>query len=330
MTNLKRKILSQVRALDIFQKYIDVDVRFGKAIKSPLRNDRNPSFNIYRNETGKVYYKDFAGDRGDCFQFVMRLFDVDFKTALEIIANDFGVMDIEGLEIPKRKTPVLPKINIRKRKEVEFLVKSWTGIGLDFWKRYGITPQALAEYDVKSLEWYVISGFKVKAKLSDPIFMYDYRNGGYKFYRPLTENRKYKFLSNTFATDVFGLNQLNNHQEIIVLCAGQKDVLSLFCNLGIRGIALNSEKNLYHEDLHIKLSSIAKNIMICYDRDETGREEAIKISNEYNIPLIDLRSFDFEGKDISDFFCEKISMKDHEGIDKLKNYINSLKDDNTN
>ena len=260
----------------------------------------------------------------------MRLFDVDFKTALEIIANDFGVMDIEGLDIPVRKKTILPKINIRKRKEVEFLVKSWTGMTLDFWKSFGITPVALADYQVKSLEWYIISGFKVKSKLSDPIFMYDYENGGYKFYRPLTTNRKYKFLSNTFSTDIFGMNQLGTKEEIVVLCAGQKDVLSLYCNLGIRGVALNSEKNLYHDDLHIKLSSIANNIMVCYDRDETGLEEAMKISKEYNLPLIDLRSFDFEGKDLSDFFLEKLHDKDYEAIEKLKTYINSLKDDNTN
>ena len=326
MTDLKRKILEQVRPIEIFQKYIDVDVRFGKAIKSPLRHDRNPSFNIYRNETGNVYYKDFGGDRGDCFHFVMRLFDIDFKTCLEMIANDFSVIDIEGLDIPiKKKRLVTPKLQIRKRKEVAMNETNWSPHTLEYWKPYNINWEVLALYNVRPLRWFMIGGFKIKSTPMDPIFCYDYDNGGYKFYRPLTKQKKWKFLCNTFSTDVFGLNQLSQNEEIVVICAGQKDVLSLYANTGIKGIALNSEKNIYHESLHIKISEVAETIMICYDKDETGIKESSKISKEYNIPLIDLRDFDFSGKDLSDFFADPTT-----DTQQLINYINDIKNANSN
>lgn len=323
MTSLKRTILDQVKPIDIFQKYIDADVRFGKAIKSPLRHDKNPSFNVYRNETGNIYYKDFGGDRGDCFHFVMRLFDVDFKTCLEIIAKDFGVMDIPGLT-PMKRQPIIPKIEIRKRKEVDMFVKPWSGVTLRYWEKYGITKKVLEEYNVKSLEWFSISGFRAKTNLYDPIYCFDYENGGYKFYRPMTKDKKYKFLCNTFSTDVFGLNQLGKEEKIVVICAGQKDVLSLYSNTGIRGISLNSEKNIYHESLHIKVSESADTIMICYDRDETGMSEMSKISTERNIPCIDLRVFDFEGKDISDYFADTYT-----NAEEFISHINQIKHDNT-
>jgi len=324
MTNLKRKILEQVKPIEVFQKYIDADVRFGRAIKSPLRHDKHPSFNIYRNETGNVYYKDFGGDRGDCFHFVMRLFDCDFKTCLNIIAKDFNVIDLPGIDLPTKKKIKIPKIEIRKRKEVDMLVKPWSGVTLHYWDKYGITQDILENYNVKSLEWFEIGGFKIKTNLYDPIFCFDYDNGGFKFYRPLAKDKKYKFLCNTLSTDVFGLNQLSDNEEIVVICAGQKDVLSLYANTGIRGIALNSEKNIYYDSLHIRVSNQADTIMICYDRDETGLTEMEKISTDRNIPCIDLRNFEFEGKDISDFF------QNYPGeLEDFKSYVKTIKNDNT-
>lgn len=320
MNDLKKKILNRVRPIDIFNRYIDEDIRFGKSIKSPLRVDKNPSFNIYRNETGNVYYKDFAGDRGDCFEFVMQLFGCDFKTALEIVANDFNVLDFDDFTMPERKIKI-PKLYIKKRKKIEYLARDFRQHELLYWMQFGINKSYLEEYKVKAIEWFKIGGFTFQSTSTDPIFAYIYDDDGVKLYRPLTANKKYKFVCNTKSTDIFGINQITEKQEIVIICAGQKDVLSLYSNTGIRGIALSSEKAVYYEDLHLKLLTLSTEIAICYDIDKTGQEAEDAISKEYGIRKIKLSELDFEGKDISDFFKDT-STGVRELLIKIYNYDN--------
>lgn len=65
---------------------------YGVCIRSPFRQDRNPSFNIYMSRKG-VRYKDFGdeGIHGNCYDLVMRLFCLTFQEALEKIASDFNL-----------------------------------------------------------------------------------------------------------------------------------------------------------------------------------------------------------------------------------------------
>lgn len=65
----------------------------GQHISNPflIREQKTPSFNIYR-KNDKWYYKDFAtDDQGDCFSLVMKLHDCSFKQAINIISVDFNL-----------------------------------------------------------------------------------------------------------------------------------------------------------------------------------------------------------------------------------------------
>ena len=91
MISLKDTILDKISEIEIFERYLGMNIKLGKAMVSPLRDEKNASFNIYQNETGSVYYKDFGDERGDCFKFVMELFNCSFPDALKLIASDFGI-----------------------------------------------------------------------------------------------------------------------------------------------------------------------------------------------------------------------------------------------
>ena len=43
------EILSRVTCLDIFSYYIGKDFKYGRAICSPLRKDKSPSFTIFKH-----------------------------------------------------------------------------------------------------------------------------------------------------------------------------------------------------------------------------------------------------------------------------------------
>lgn len=87
----KEYILSKVSEEMIFEHY-GVPIKKG-LFCSKLRNDHKPTVGLYRNKKGRLIIKDFGSDfSGDCFTYVMALFNVSYYMALQIVANDFGII----------------------------------------------------------------------------------------------------------------------------------------------------------------------------------------------------------------------------------------------
>jgi len=101
----KEMILQKVSEESIFEHY-GVPIKKG-LFCSKLRADKNPTVGLYRNSRGRLIMKDFGSDfSGDCFTYVMALFNVSYYMALQIIANDFGIINRKDLKINKAK--ILP------------------------------------------------------------------------------------------------------------------------------------------------------------------------------------------------------------------------------
>lgn len=92
----KEFILQKVSEEEIFEHY-GVPIKKG-LFCSKLRNDHRPTVGLYRNKRGRLIIKDFGSDfSGDCFTYVMALFNVSYYMALQIIANDFGIIQRNDL-----------------------------------------------------------------------------------------------------------------------------------------------------------------------------------------------------------------------------------------
>ena len=99
----KELILSKVPEEQIMEHYLGVRVQKG-LFKSPLRHDNTPTCGFYRNKSGRLIMKDFSGAFiGDCFAVVQQKFQVSYYMALQIIANDFGIISKPNLVINKPK-----------------------------------------------------------------------------------------------------------------------------------------------------------------------------------------------------------------------------------
>lgn len=99
----KELILSRVSEEQIMEHYLGIPVKRG-LFRSPLRNDRNPTASFYRNGRGRLIMKDFSGAfSGDCFSVVMEKFQCSYYMALQIIANDFGIIRRNDLQKHKPK-----------------------------------------------------------------------------------------------------------------------------------------------------------------------------------------------------------------------------------
>lgn len=92
----KETILEHVSEMDIFEEYARPFgfKKEGKAFSDPAvlpRKQKTPSMYIKMGKDGP-YFKEFSsGDGGDCFAFVMRLFNEDFKSSILRIAKDMNL-----------------------------------------------------------------------------------------------------------------------------------------------------------------------------------------------------------------------------------------------
>ncbi len=310
----KEEILSQITELEIFHKYIGKQVPLGKAIISPLRHEKVPSFNIYQSETGRIYFKDFSGERGDCFKFVQELYKCSFREALNIVSSDFSLDSAHG---SARKSKIsslrissqidIPCVVNRERARLDVVKRAWDDLSQAFWRQYNIGSFVLANYNVYPVETLTMNKrdggeFTIEWKDNDPMYCYDYGNNVKKIYRPYHKNKTYKFLSNTRSTDIFGLNAFINKQKMLIICAGQKDCLSLYSNAGIRGIALNSESAHLTKTQYLELLNHTERLMVFYDNDHTGQANARKLEKDFGIENIGPMMLD---KDISDLCARK-------------------------
>jgi len=323
--NLKEEILSKVDSLNIFKRYIGGNLKLGRAMKSPLRDgDKHPSFNVYRNRFGKCLFKDFAGEEGDAFYFVMLLYNVDFKTAIEIVADDFNVSKKDMASHRKNRPAManLPKIEVKKRAKFNYKPDVMAGADYSFWLQFGISQTALEYFKVGKAKYAgsqtmtedgSLRDWRLTSSELDPIYFYDYENGGIRFYRP-NAGYSLKHFGNVNGNDVFGLNQareaVKNQGKLdtIAICAGQKDVISLYSNTGIHGIALNSESCHMPIELFFELKDLADNLVVIYDNDETGVKYSKRLENDFGIRRVTVPGLlngqmTVDGiKDISDYY----------------------------
>ena len=99
--NITRElILSRINEETLMEHYLGVPVKKG-LLKSPLRHDNRPTCSFYRDKrSGKLIFKDFSGVfSGDFVSVVMCKFNCSYYKALQIIANDFGIIHNKNLKV---------------------------------------------------------------------------------------------------------------------------------------------------------------------------------------------------------------------------------------
>ena len=94
----KELILQNISQEAIMEHYLGVHI--GKGLFcSPLRKDKKPTCSFYKNKSGDLIFKDFGGYfYGNCFSVVMNKYNCSYHEALEIIANDFGIVKNNKLQ----------------------------------------------------------------------------------------------------------------------------------------------------------------------------------------------------------------------------------------
>lgn len=300
----KEYILARVSEAEIFQHYLKQDFQLGKLYKSPLRdNDSNPNFNIYNSSNG-LRYKDFGYTAGNCFEFVRNLYNCSYTTCLQIIANDFDLAKKSKVQVlqDRKINPVIEELD-RFQKKIIPVRRAWKKLDFDYWNSYHIPLINLNKERIYACNYVYLKTNPDTMFIwgqhldNDPIYCYDFINN-HKCYRPLTTNKKSKWISTANMYDIQGLSTLPKKGELLVIASSMKD--KLVSNvLGYNAIAPHGEGYIIPEKIMDYLWACFDNIVVMYDNDEAGRISTEKfVKNNPGISPIFLPK-DAE-KDISD------------------------------
>lgn len=309
---------------DIFAHYFRDDFRLGKAYRSPLREDRHPSFSLFRHKvSGRIYFKDFAEDYGDGIAFVQALYQLNFSSAVEKIKNEVIGQSIDDSHPRQyRQKNLTSSVGTH----ISIVPRDYNKSDLAYFARYGITQDVLESYQCQPVERYQISYVDGKSKITyvlpaSPVYAFEFITGHFKLYEPFAD-KGYKWRSNTNSEDIFGAHLLKNKEPVIFFCAGQKDTMSFHALTGLAAISLPSEMAKLTLPAYHGLKAISENLYCLFDNDATGRRAAERMYYSFSITAMDAPLMASGEKDFADLVCSL--QADQDKLNELRSYYEQL------
>lgn len=292
-TETLEDLLSKIDDYDIYAYYMG-NFTVGKLYNSPLRtDDKDPSFAIFRGRRGNLMFKDHgSGESGNAISFIKLIDHITDQQSLERqllrIIRSTKPTDIRNRTVV-RSTDYTVDIGIVRQ--------SFTKTDIDYWNQFNISLDTLNKFQVFSIKYY-LSNKIVKGIYKDDNPMYAYKVfDKFKIYRPLAS--KYtKWRTNLNTKDVQGLAQIPEKGNLLIITKSLKDVMVLY-EMGYTAISAASETTFIPEDILSGLKEKWKYIVLLYDRDKAGMQNARKYSKRYNLPAFFINK-KFKSKDISD------------------------------
>lgn len=307
-TITKELILSKVSEEQIFCYYLNIDSISKKLIKSRLRADNNPTCGFYRNSKGDLYLHDFAtGEFYNCFSLVMKIFNTNFYHALNIIANDFKI--IENPNIIRNSGNIVKdvkKYEDDKMSKIQIEQKDFTKDELSWWNQFGITYNTLKKFRVYSCKSVFLND-RVFSIVKPPQLTFCYYGGKldgkelWRIYYPLNKEKGIRFLTNWPAKKIQGFEILPKKGNLLVITKSMKDCMLLY-EFGISAIAPNSENLFIPDRVLEQLKQRFKHIVVIYDSDLAGLSNMNKIKKEHPELIFTWIPRKYKAKDISDLY----------------------------
>ena len=265
-------------------------------MNSPLRpDDKIPSFAIFPSKSGDLLFKDHGtGEAGNALKFVKLYKGIQTRDELER----------ELLRIVRRMNPNQTVKTNTYAKRSEYLTdigivrQPFTEVDKKYWKQFHISIDTLRRFNVFSIKYFLCNRV-VRGTYKEDNPMYAYKvYDKFKIYRPLAS--KYtKWRTNLTNRHVQGLAELPQEGgNLLIITKSLKDVMCLY-EMGFNAIAASSETTFIPDDIIKSLQSKWKHIVIIYDRDVAGMQNARKYSKQYKMDAIFVHK-KFKAKDVSD------------------------------
>lgn len=292
-TETLEDLLSKIDDYDIYAYYMG-NFTIGKLYNSPLRtDDKIPSFAIFKGRRGNLMFKDHgSGKSGNAISFIKLIDHITDQQTLE--------RQLLKIIRSTKPTEIRNRIVVRSTDytvDIGIVRQPFTKIDIDYWNQFNISLDTLNKFQVFSIKYYLSNNI-VKGIYKDENPMYAYKVfDKFKIYRPLAS--KYtKWRTNLTTSDVQGLAQIPEKGDLLIITKSLKDVMVLY-EMGYTAISAASETTFIPEDILSGLKEKWKYIVLLYDRDKAGMQNARKYSKQYNLPAFFINK-KFKSKDISD------------------------------
>ena len=278
------QVLEKVPEVEIFEFILKQPIILNKKqYTSPFRVDGNPGCRIvpYR---GKLWFEDYPSGHPprDCFNMVQDYYGVGLKEAIQIICKHFFLSSdlSEYTPVPKSEFKGTPKA----RAEISYQERVWERRDMIYWSKSLITIEQLEKDGIKPLRNFTITnseGNRISFSPYDVTYLYSF-DSRYKIYRPLCNNRDYRFMTNCNQNDIGNLSKISIFGDELTITKSYKDHRVLKNALGTEDVIwLQNEVVIPDVDILIDLSVRFKKINILYDNDRQGIEGSNKLAKAF-------------------------------------------------
>lgn len=279
-------IMKYITDYDIFRYYMKSRFVLNQPTFSPFRYEQNPSF-LIGNKYGFLYFIDFAdaSHKGDCFDFVMQLFNINLNEALLMIDRDFGLGLVSNNNIGEYKRI---KADYKQPEEESYKVYSiiqastrkFTKEELSYWNDYYQDIDDLRRNNIHSIDKVYLNKKLFPLKETELRFGYLYDNK-WKIYRPFASKRDKWRPNNVPITTMEGLDNLDSNKPAFINKAKKdmmvmKKVYPYTCAVQNESVACFSEKNVKF------LKENSSKQILSFDSDVPGVKNSQQITQIYN------------------------------------------------
>ena len=284
----------------IFEHYLDLPERLtGQHVKmQSLFNpdERTPSMHLHCFSNNKYFFKCFStGNSGSPVDLMMKLWNVDFKTAAGVIIDDYKSYIRTGKQVVK-KTFVVSSWRVE-----DYDVRKWTELDAKYWLQYNIGSKMLKKYNVIPIQNYTMAKYIGDTKTNEEFtvsarYIYAYTNELeeiYKIYQPKKLEKKFMKLMDY----IQGSDQIEG-KRFLVITSSLKDIMAIksIPGLDIDVIAPDSENSKLSAEMITQVKQDYEAVITYMDSDKAGIDSMKFYYDKYNLPFVYL---DLE-KDFSD------------------------------
>lgn len=253
-------------------------------IHSPFREDKHPSFSVYRWK-GTIFWKDFStGESGNVYTLVKRLKGADFAKE-----TYFAKEAKKGITITSR---------------IGCIFRDWKEYDIEYWNSYGVDINFLKQADVHPIRSKIVTKGKKEYVFKADKYAYVYiehKDGRrqMKIYQPF--NKDFKWCS-SFDNSVWSLwKLLPERGEKVIITSSLKDAANLWCNIHIPAVALQGEGYTPKKQVVEELKARFEYVYVFYDCDKAGKEYSRKLADKFGLLRIEIPDF-YDSKDPSDLY----------------------------
>jgi 5S rRNA maturation endonuclease (ribonuclease M5) len=282
--DLKDLIFEKVSQEQIFRFYYPYDFKLNHLCLSAFVKERNPSMIIgTKSQDGDIIFKCFnSHHRGDCIVFVKELFNLDYREALEKIAKDFGILEIDNVRY-ESIIKQLPVSKITKKKTAPDIVvatRSFNNEELSYWNDYYQDEEDLKREHIFAPKKIWINKVPLVLKSTELTFCYYYPEiDKWKLYKPFAPKDR-KWFTNIFFDYIENIDNIQDCQRVFI-AKSKKDKMVLSKAIGTSCMITTQAEDLgcFNERSIECLKN--KEVFTLYDNDTKGKSASWVLTNNF-------------------------------------------------